>query len=53
MSDKITAAIQAHFGEVKDPRRTYLNDHPLVSILTIALCAIVAEAEGWRKYNPG
>ena len=47
MSDKITAAIQAHFGEVKDPRRTYLNDHPLINILTIALCAIVAGAEGW------
>jgi len=47
MSDKIPATIQNHFGDVEDPRRTYLNDHPLINILTIALCAIVAGAEGW------
>lgn len=47
MSDKITATIQDHFGGIEDPRRTYLNDHPLINILTIALCAIVAGAEGW------
>jgi predicted transposase YbfD/YdcC len=47
MSDKIAATIQNHFGDVEDPRCTYLNDHPLINILTIALCAIVAGAEGW------
>lgn len=47
MTDKIATTIQAHFGEVEDPRRTYLNEHPLINILTIALCAIVAGAEGW------
>ena len=47
MSNKITSTIQAHFGKVEDPRRTYLNDHPLINILTIALCAIIAGAEGW------
>lgn len=47
MSEKITATIQEHFGDVEDPRRTYLNEHPLINILTIALCAIIAGAEGW------
>ena len=47
MSNKITATIESHFGDIEDPRRTYLNDHPLLNILTIALCAIVAGAEGW------
>ena len=47
MSDKISATIQSHFGNIEDPRCSYLNDHPLINILTIALCAIVAGAEGW------
>ena len=47
MTEKIATTIQAHFGDVEDPRRTYLNEHPLINILTIALCAIVAGAEGW------
>ena len=47
MSDKIVATVQEHFGNVEDPRCTYLNDHPLISILTITLCAVVAGAEGW------
>ena len=47
MTEKISTTIQAHFGDVEDPRRTYLNEHPLINILTIALCAIVAGAEGW------
>lgn len=47
MSKSIAASIQAHFGDVEDPRREYLNDHPLINILTIALCAVIAGAEGW------
>lgn len=47
MSEKIEATIQAHFGNLEDPRRTYLNDHPLINIITIALCAVIAGAEGW------
>ena len=45
MSEQVTATIQAHFNDVEDPRRTYLNDHPLINILTIALCAMIAGAE--------
>ena len=47
MSEKIEATIAAHFGNIQDPRQTYLNDHPLINIITIALCAIIAGAEGW------
>jgi len=47
VSDKVAATIEAHFGDVEDPRRPYLNEHPLINILTIALCAIIAGAEGW------
>lgn len=49
MADKITANIEAHFGNIDDPRRTYLNDHPLINIITIALCAVIAGAEGWTE----
>lgn len=47
MTDKIKANIEAHFGNIEDPRRTYLNDHPLINIITIALCDVIAGAEGW------
>ena len=42
MSDKVEASIQAHFGNIDDPRRSYLNEHPLINIITIALCAVIA-----------
>jgi hypothetical protein len=47
MSNNVTTSIQAHFSDLEDPRLTYLNDHPLINILTIALCATIAGAEGW------
>ncbi|RMG93590.1 MAG: ISAs1 family transposase [Chloroflexi bacterium] len=48
MSKPITATIEAHFSDIEDPRRTYLNDHPLINIVTIALCAVIAGAESWN-----
>ena len=47
MSKKITNSIEEHFQQVDDPRRTYLNDHPHINILTIALCGIIAGADSW------
>jgi hypothetical protein len=47
MSNKITSSIGKHFSEIEDPRASHLNDHPLINILTIALCAIIAGAESW------
>ncbi len=42
MSNKITGSIQEHFSELEDPRKQHLNDHPLINILTIALCGVIA-----------
>lgn len=39
--------IAAYFADLEDPRRIYLNQHPLLNIITIAICAIIAGAEGW------
>jgi len=41
------ASIEAHFAELEDPRRTFLNAYPLINIITIALCGIIAGAETW------
>lgn len=45
MSDKPTASIAEHFDSVDDPRVSYLVTHPLVSIMTIAICAVIAGAD--------
>lgn len=47
MKNEIESTIWHHFKDVEDPRRSYLNDHPLINIITIALLAIIAGAEGW------
>lgn len=47
MTNKLPGNIETHFGNIDDPRRSYLNDHPLINIITIALCAVIAGAEGW------
>ena len=47
MTNKIISTIEAHFSELEDPRTSHLNDHPLINILTITLCAVIAGAESW------
>jgi predicted transposase YbfD/YdcC len=49
MTEKPTGAIEAHFGRVEDPRVEYLVRHPLMNIITIALCAIIAGADNWSE----
>lgn len=41
------ASIEAHFADLEDPRRTFLNAYPLITIITIALCGVIAGAETW------
>lgn len=41
------ATIEAHFGQIEDPRVDYLIIHPFINIMTIALCAIIAGADTW------
>lgn len=47
MSNQITSSIETCFSDLEDPRTSHLNDHPLINILTIALCAVIAGAENW------
>jgi len=35
------------FGDLPDPRRERNQDHPLLSILLIALCAVISGADNW------
>jgi len=49
MDDAPTAAIEAHFEHVEDPRVAYLVIHPLINIFTIALCAVIAGADSWSE----
>jgi predicted transposase YbfD/YdcC len=49
MSSELAPSISSHFATLEDPRCTYLNDHPLLNILVIALCAVIAGAEEWTE----
>jgi predicted transposase YbfD/YdcC len=44
MSDKLSAQIKGHFASLTDPRRRKVT-HPLINIVTIALCAVIAGAD--------
>jgi len=38
-------SIQAHFADVRDPRKAWNQDHRLLDILVMALCAIISGAD--------
>jgi len=44
MSDDVSAQIQTHFASLTDPRRRKVT-YPLINIVTIALCAVIAGAD--------
>lgn len=44
MADDISARIEGHFASLTDPRRRKVV-YPLINILTIALCAVIAGAD--------
>lgn len=44
MSDELSAQIKTHFASLTDPRRRKVT-HPLINIVTIALCAVIAGAD--------
>jgi len=46
MADEHLTSIATHFGHVTDPRVERTRDHNLLDILTIAMCAILAGADG-------
>jgi len=39
--------LEEHFSGVRDPRIDRTKDHKLLSIISIAICAIISGAEGW------
>ncbi len=41
--------ISEHFSGVEDPRVACLVTHPLINIMTITLCAIIAGADNWSE----
>jgi predicted transposase YbfD/YdcC len=44
---KPLASIESCFGDIEDPRVHGRCDYPLIEVLTIAICGVVAGAEGW------
>ncbi|NEQ98380.1 MAG: transposase family protein [Cyanothece sp. SIO2G6] len=40
-------SVLKHFQDVEDPRTGQRRDHPLVSIITIAIFAVLAGADGF------
>jgi predicted transposase YbfD/YdcC len=47
MDERPDTAITRFFGNLKDPRVECRLDHDLIDILTIALCAIICNADNW------
>lgn len=43
----IPASIEKYFGEIADPRTGENIQHPLLSIITLALCGVICGADGW------
>lgn len=47
MPELTRASILTHFEALTDPRDPNLIEHKLIDIVTIALCAVIAGADGW------
>ena len=47
MSHHLSNSFVKHFDNVEDPRRQAGLRHPLIEILFIAICAIIAGADDW------
>jgi predicted transposase YbfD/YdcC len=44
----VVQLILEHFGELKDPRVARTRRHSLSNVLVMALCAVIAGADGWE-----
>ena len=49
MEPLVGRALSEHFGSIEDPRVERTKLHPLLSIVTIALCAVISGAESWNE----
>jgi len=41
-------ASEAHFANLRDPRRERTRLHNLMDIVVISVCAVISGAEGWH-----
>jgi predicted transposase YbfD/YdcC len=48
MEERISGAIEQHFGDLEDPRMDRTKLHKLMDILVIAICAVIAGADNWE-----
>ena len=49
MSEEPLASIRACFGDIHDPRVEGRCEYPLIEIITIAICAVIAGANAWTE----
>lgn len=49
MDPALDTTLTTHFASLPDPRVERTRLHPLLSILTIALCAVICGAESWDE----
>jgi predicted transposase YbfD/YdcC len=49
MNDRPLASIEACFGDIPDPRVQGRCAYPLLEIITIALCAVIAGSDSWTE----
>lgn len=49
MTKEPAATVSEHFSGVEDPRVACLVTHPLINIMTITLCAVIAGADNWSE----
>ena len=42
-------SVGRHFRTLKDPRRKHRQRHPFLSLVVIALCAVIANCDDWQK----
>lgn len=47
MTQAPVASLAVHFAELEDPRIERTREHPLINIVTIALCGVICGADGW------
>lgn len=49
MREKGLESIEAHFGELSDPRIQGRVEHRLIDIIIIAICAVICGANSWSE----
>lgn len=51
MEKKKSSSLLEHLSQIKDPRHPTNQDHKLIDILVIAVCAIISGAEHFTEFE--